>query len=629
MKANVVSLLAIFEKKMRLEVPLFQRQYVWSRDQQWEPLWEDISHKFTDYLEGRKDAPVHFLGAMVLDQKQTPTTHVEKRQVIDGQQRLTTLQIFLATFRDFCRAEGVEELAQECESFTINKGMMADPQVDQFKVWPTKVDQTQFRNVMLSGSRTELERRHPLVRRPYARKPDPRPRMVEAYLLFYEHLAEFFNGSDGEPPLCSDHSIGTRLEECFQALKTVLQVVAIDLDQDDDPQVIFETLNARGEPLLPADLLRNYIFLRTARQGESQEELYDEFWRRFDEDFWRQQVRQGRLYRPRSGLFMQHFLASRQTVDIPIKHLFVEYKYWIEKRRPFDNVRDELATLARQGEDFRRIISPAKSDPLYPLSKFLEVFEVGTAYPLLLTILDAQVSDEEVRGVSEVLESYLLRRAVCGLPTKNYNRVFLQLTRALQEKAPTIEAVKEQLSKLTGDSVMWPTDEVFWAAWSEKYAYQTLNNPKIVHILRRLSDSYLEAKTERLTIEGQLSVEHILPQSWLENWPLEDDSRGLSTVELWEADIDDPRAAATRRRNALLQTFGNLTILTQSLNSAVSNSAWPTKKPEILKWSLLPINLQLHGDEVWNEVAIGNRGRELFSRALVIWPAPGQEGKQG
>ena len=88
MKANAVSLLAIFEREMRLEVPLFQRQYVWNREQQWEPLWEDIERKFSEYLEGRKDAPVHFLGAMVLDQKQTPTTHVEKRQVIDGQQRL-------------------------------------------------------------------------------------------------------------------------------------------------------------------------------------------------------------------------------------------------------------------------------------------------------------------------------------------------------------------------------------------------------------------------------------------------------------------------------------------------------------------------------------------------------------
>ncbi len=86
MKATATPLLGVFEKKMRLEVPLFQRQYVWNKAQQWEPLWEDISRKFTEYIEGEKEAPVHFLGAMVLDQKQTPTTHVEKRQVIDGQQ---------------------------------------------------------------------------------------------------------------------------------------------------------------------------------------------------------------------------------------------------------------------------------------------------------------------------------------------------------------------------------------------------------------------------------------------------------------------------------------------------------------------------------------------------------------
>ena len=111
MDAHAVSLLAIFEKKMRLEVPLFQRQYVWSREQQWEPLWEDITRKFVEHLDGRRDAPVHFLGAMVLDQKQTPVTHVERRQVIDGQQRLTTLQIFISAFRDFCRERGVRELA--------------------------------------------------------------------------------------------------------------------------------------------------------------------------------------------------------------------------------------------------------------------------------------------------------------------------------------------------------------------------------------------------------------------------------------------------------------------------------------------------------------------------------------
>lgn len=620
MKAGAVPLLAIFEKKMRLEVPLFQRQYVWNREQQWEPLWEDISRKFSEYLEGRKESPVHFLGAMVLDQKQTPTTHVERRQVIDGQQRLTTLQLFLAAFRDFCRQNQCEDLAKECESYTLNKGMMADPEVDRFKVWPTQLDRLQFSDVVISGSRTELEERHPLRRRKYARKPDPRPRMVEAYLFFYNQLCEFFHGTPSDPPLAVEAPLELRLEECFQALKNALQVVVIDLEKEDDPQVIFETLNARGEPLLPADLLRNYIFLRAARLGEPQEELYSNYWQKFDDPFWREEVKQGRLLRPRSDLFMQHFLASRQTVDIPIKHLFVEYKFWIERDKPFATVESELSTLARQGDDFRRMIEPKAGDPLFPLAVFLQAFDVRTAYPLLLSILDSGISGDELSSICATLESYLLRRAVCGLTTKNYNRVFLGLTRNLRKRGVSHSTLVQLLKGQTGDSAEWPSDDLFREAWRSKHVYQLLNNPKVVHVLKRLNGTYLSSKVESLSFEGSLTVEHILPQKWIENWPLPDGSQGMSGIDLWSASETDPRAVASRKRDAVVQTFGNLTILTQALNSAASNSSWDVKKPELLKHSLLPINQELHKWESWDESAITERGEALFERALKIWP---------
>jgi hypothetical protein len=190
MKADAVTLLGIFEKKMRLEVPLFQRQYVWTKDLQWEPLWDDISRKFIDQIEGRLDSPVHFLGAMVLDQKQTPIAYVEKRQVIDGQQRLTTLQLLIAAFRDFCSENGSLDVAAELQGFVFNKGMMVDPEVERFKVWPTQADRQQFGDVMSSGSRDELEKRNPLVKRKYKRTDEPRPRMVEAYLYFRDQMEQ-------------------------------------------------------------------------------------------------------------------------------------------------------------------------------------------------------------------------------------------------------------------------------------------------------------------------------------------------------------------------------------------------------------------------------------------------------
>jgi Protein of unknown function DUF262/Protein of unknown function (DUF1524) len=622
MKANAVPVVALFEKKHILEVPLFQRQYVWGREQQWEPLWEDLSRKFTEHLDGRIDGPVHFLGAMVLDQKQTPTTHVERRQVIDGQQRLTTLQVFLAVFRDLCAELGFAPLSDECEQYTLNKGLMARPEVDCFKVWPTQADRGQFADVMTARSRNALEQKHPLTRRAYARKYNPRPRMVEAYVFFYDCLREFFLGADDEPA-AGGQPLVQRLDACLTALKSSLQVVVIDLDKDDDAQVIFETLNARGEPLLPADLLRNFIFLRAGRLGEDQESLYEEFWAPFDDPFWRKEVRQGRLSRPRSDLFMQHFLASRQCTDIPAKHLFVEYKYWIESARPFSTVRDELATLARQREFFRTIVAPRQHDVIAQLATFLDRFDMSTSYPLLLHLAELGLSNEQWDVISKVIESYLLRRAVCGLTPKNYNRIFLSLARALRrDDGETAQRLEVYLATLRGESSEWPTDDVFERAWNTQHVYQAMGHPKVIHVLRRLSDAMLGPMHERVTIDGPLSVEHILPQSWEDAWPLQDGSRGLSYVDLWSADEANPIAQASRIRNAALHTIGNLTILTQSLNASVSNGPWAAKKPAILRNSFLPLNQDLYEVETWDEAAIAKRSARLFEIARTIWPPP-------
>jgi len=620
MDVHKSSLLAVFDAKQRLEVPLFQRQYVWSEDQQWLPLWEDIERKFTEALEGRKDAPNHFLGAMVLDQKQTPTGHVVVRQVIDGQQRLTTLQIFLSAYRDFCKDQGCAALAAECEKFLFNTGMMANAEVDKFKVWPTQLDRLQFSDVVSAGSREELLKRHPLRRKPYARKPEPRPRMIEAYLFFYDCLSSFFLGGEGELPLGAEHAIEARVDECFQTLRNGLMVVVIDLQKDDDPQVIFETLNARGEPLLPADLLRNYIFFRAGRENLDVEAVYKKYWSSFDDEFWREEVKQGRLNRPRSDLFMQHFLASRQGQDIPIKHLYVEYRHWVETAHPFLNVTEELATLARQGAHFRSIVSPKDGDVVFELSNFLESFDIRTAYPLLLALMDADIDPTEWHAISDVLESYLVRRAVCNLGTKNYNRIFLSLTRNLRKDGFSASQLKSALLSQSGDSGLWPDDATFRESWLHKPLYGPLNSPKLVHVFGRLNQTYMSTKSENLAFSQQPTVEHIMPQGWIANWPLADGSKGLDFMELYSAAESDPRAIATRARETAVQTLGNLTILSSGLNSAQSNYAWEQKRPELMKHSLLPLNQSLLELGAWNESAIQKRGADLYERAREIWP---------
>jgi uncharacterized protein with ParB-like and HNH nuclease domain len=622
MKADAVTLLGIFEKKMRLEVPLFQRQYVWSKEHQWEPLWDDISRKFIDQMEGRLDSPVHFLGAMVLDQKQTPTANVEKRQVIDGQQRLTTLQIFVAAFRDFCSENGSLDVAAELQEFVFNRGMMANPEVEKFKVWPTQADRRQFTDVMSSGSREELEKRNPLVKKKYARTFDPRPRMVEAYLYFRDQMDEFFMGNDNEAAPEGNPSLAARLELSFTALKSLLKVVVIDLETGDDAQVIFETLNARGEPLLPADLLRNFIFLRAARLNEPQEQLYEKYWRKFDDSFWREEVKQGRLLRPRSDLFIQHFLASRLTIDIPIKHLFVEYKSWINSTSPYASIEVELSALSRQGDHFRRIVEPQRFDFLFPLVTFLDIFDIRTIYPLLLHLLDQNLPGSEWIHISAALESYLLRRAVCGLTTKNYNRVFLGLTRTLRRDGTSAGRVCQALSDLKGDSTAWPRDEAFRASWNTASVYQVLQSGRLAHLFRRLNDRLINPKSEVISIDSPLTIEHLMPQGWIENWPLSDGAGGLTDAQLEDADPENPTAIGTRRRNALVHSIGNLTIVSQALNSSVSNASWEIKKPELMAASLLSINQRLVTKTEWNEASIVARSEDLFTLALNIWSSP-------
>lgn len=617
MNADAQPLLSIFENKIRLEVPLFQRPYVWSREQQWEPLWEDISRQFIEYLQGRRDGPVHFFGAMVMDQKQTPIKYVPKRQIVDGQQRLTTIQIFLAAFRDFCRLQGCDAIADECDKYTRNTGMMADPMTEQFKVWPTQADRPVFRDVMTLGSLEAIEQKYPLIKKKYSNKYEPRPRMVDAYSFVADHLKTFFVGTPSDQAFQGDRPLCDRLDECLQAFTLSIYVVVIDLDHGDDAQVIFETLNARGEPLLPADLLRNFIFLRAARAGENTDALYTEFWRPFDDDFWRHEVRQGRLLRPRSDLFMQHFLSSRRLADIPVKHLYVEYKYWIEKVQPFKTVPDELRALASQRNVFRRFLESKTGDPLAPLARVLDIFDLGTAYPLLLAFAETAPSDQQWNSLSRIMESFIVRRSVCGWTTQAYNRVFLGAMKQ-SSTSLTVESIEAYLRAGKGESVEWPSDSAFHERWMNIHAYKLLSNSRIVHILKRISDRMINANSEDVVVHSPLTVEHIMPQSWVDNWLLADGTRGATREERDGLPASDPRREQSDRRDAILQTFGNLTLVTQPLNSILSNGPWLTKRPHLTA-SLLPLNQPLLAENEWSEVQILERGEMLFRHALQLW----------
>jgi hypothetical protein len=539
----------IFDAKKRYVVPLFQRQYVWNREDHWEPLWEDLRRKFDEKLFGRSGPP-HFLGAMVIDQKRFYGNEVPTHLIVDGQQRLTTFQIFLAAFRDICQSQEFNESAEECHRYLENTGKMAQPDTERYKVWPTHLDRDQFKAVVDSRSREELERRFPRIRRKFARYDDPRPSMIECYLFFHEQIVEFLKTDEHET------TAAERVDKIFEALRESLQVVTIELEGDDDPQVIFETLNARGAPLLPSDLLRNFIFWRAAQRKEPQERLYQDYWLPFDEGFWRTEEKQGRLLRPRSDIFLQHYLSLRQAKEINIGHLFVEYKDWIKTGKPFETVELELIDLDQQRGYFRKLVEPEPSTRLGQFAVTLKVFEVRTVYPLVLGILERDALPAELDGILTDLESYIVRRAICNLTTKNYNRQFLSLLGRLPKGHLTRALVRTLLLESSAETAVWPRDEVFQEHWLSTPSYQRLGPVKTQHVLRCIEERLRGRKSEIVEIKSDLSVEHVLPNEWIDNWPLPNGRKGIGWLERFDEGADKEDVNASALRDQLLHSFG-------------------------------------------------------------------------
>jgi len=618
MKPYSRSIFDLFDGKRRYEVPLFQRQYVWNLEDHWEPLWEDIERKFVQRLNGVASTP-HFLGAMVLDQRRVYGNAVDVQLVIDGQQRLTTFQIFLAAFRDVCATEGLQAYADECSRYLYNTGIMENEKVEKYKLWPTNMDRKQFADVIDSKSTEELNNRHPIVRRKYQRHDDPRPTMIECYVFFYVQLNAFMKSEE------YTQALADRVATMHEALRGALQVVTVELEGDDDPQVIFETLNARGEPLLPSDLLRNFIFLRAAQKHESQENLYAEYWLPFDDDFWRALEKQGRLLRPRSDIFLQHYLTLHRRQEVLISHLYNEYKDWIKATNPFKTVEAELANLSKYRTCFRELVQPDPSTAIGRFSAFLRVFDLSTVYPLVLGMMGAGLNDDELARMLEDLESYILRRAVCELGTKNYNRFFLTVLSKLAKSEFNSQNLRAALVEQKGESVIWPDDARFKHAWLSKPVYESIGPGRTQYVLREIERRLYQPRAERIEILSTLSVEHVLPDQWIEQWPLENGSRGVTFLEQFDQTRSQEDIAATIKRDEAKNTFGNLTLLTQPLNSSVSNSPFLVKKPEILRNSALALNRYFHNVDVWDDEQIKVRGEELFKTAVTKWPYPAEK----
>lgn len=632
MDAFTKQLETLFDPNVLYQVPLFQRPYVWDEKDNWEPLWEDIQSLLDKRLRTGKAHP-HFMGAIVLEQVPHPAGSIETRLVIDGQQRFTTLQVFLMAARNLCTANGATKFAARFSGLVENDEDRIENEGEKYKLMPTNSDRAAFQLVHEAKSDAELSQ---------ALKVEPGlmgSNIVGAYRYFSKRLADWVAGKlddDIDAVALAEKTIEDRLDSVWQVVKNGLQLVVINLTSGDETQVIFETLNARGTELLPADLIKNYLFRKAARvEGTTEkdvEKLYAKHWERFDSKFWREPVKQGRIFRPRIDLFINHYLSMMTRDEVKSTHLFNAYKQFVEEAQADPEASipvpttpaEHIAQLAQFGDVFQAFFNPKDHDTLALFLRRLDAVDTATVYPFLLYAHATLMPDkkDEFDKILSVLESFLMRRLITNYTSKNYNRLFVEIIKALEKGGGLTSAnVAEQLGKGTGDSAKFPTDDDLLTAIFERELYGKLGTKKVRAVLEALDAYSMHSKSEAIAMPTNLTIEHVLPQTWQTHWPLP-----------VEALVDEvSKKKAEDRRDAMLNTLGNLTLITGKFNSSLQNAAWVNKRPELLQYSKLNLTRYFHGEEAntWDEAAIRVRTEYLFRQLLNIWPNAQKVAVQG
>lgn len=622
MEASSRQLDSLFSPDVLYRVPLFQRPYVWNEEDNWSYLWADIQMLLDKHLRVGSVHP-HFMGAIVLEQVPNPAGSIQSRLVIDGQQRFTTLQVFLIAARNACAARGIAKYTARFRSYVENNEHRVEREEEKFKLLPTNFDRAAFQLVHDAKTDAELSasaKAHPEV---------ASSNIIGAYRYLSAELADWLNGLDDDDSVPSDTADEQRLETLWQVVMSGLQLVVINLTNKDETQVIFETLNARGTPLLPADLIKNFLFNKASKivgATEAQvEKLYIKHWKGFDDNFWREEVKKGRIYRPRIDLFINHYLSMMTRDEVRSTHLFEAYKGFYR-----DSVEagagdaalpqspsDHIEQLAKYAGVFEAFFNPKGHETLTLFLRRLEAVDTATVYPFLLYAHSKLMPDnrDEFDAVLGVLESFLMRRLIINLTPKNYNRLFVDLIKAV-EKSGTLSAasVNDYLAKGSGDSTRFPTDEELRSTVMERELYGRIAQKKVRALLEALDAQSLSRKSEAISMPTDLTIEHVLPQAWLKHWPLPDEVK---------ADKLEEQKAIVRRSTAL-NTLGNLTLINGSFNSSLQNVAWSIKRPELLKLSKMNLIQYFHGSEadVWDEAAIAARTDHMFSKLVEIWPGP-------
>ncbi|ADG06892.1 DUF262 and DUF1524 domain-containing protein [Kyrpidia tusciae] len=556
MKAQEANLLAFLQGPKQFVVPIFQRNYSWTR-RQCEQLWQDIVQ-----VGKHPGMGGHFLGSVVyVERGLYHVSSVPRLMVIDGQQRLTSITLLLAALADVVEASGA---SAEVNPRRIRHYYLFNSEEEgemRYKLLLTRRDRDTLKAVL---EYRELPR-------------EASERIKENYAYFRDQLEK---GSI-EP------------QTVFDGISRLF-IVDIALDREhDNPQLIFESLNSTGLDLSQTDLIRNYILM--GLEANEQEALYERYWYPMEQRF---------ILHDEDGTFdrfIRDFLTVKTGVIPKIGGVYEFFKNW--HRQSGATVTDILQELHHYSRYYLYLIAPQTVDnpQLRSLLSDIRQLRVDVAYPLLMAAFedyDRQLLTlEELCRVLQWVESYVFRRAVCGIPTNSLNTTFAQLIREV-DKENYLESL--QIALLTKESYRrFPSDEEFVEQLKIKDLYHFRSR---MYFFRKLENF---DRKEPVVVENY-SIEHIMPQ----NPNLSDE---------WKKELGERWKEISAQ---YLHTLGNLTLT--GYNPELSDR--PFREKRDMKGgfaeSPLRLNRSLARLDAWNEAAIVARAEELAALAVKVWPRP-------
>jgi uncharacterized protein with ParB-like and HNH nuclease domain len=539
MNAKETKVQPLIEGTKQFVVPLFQRPYSWER-KHWEMLWGDLMDLYEE-----EQPRNHFMGSVVTMPAVSVPEGVTKYVLIDGQQRITTILLLLALIRDLARSSP-GTLANQIEDLLLFNRYQEG--TDTFKLLPTQVDRETFVKIMLGE---QVAGENQITRS-------------------YKYFDKLLRSSDS-----------LNLEKLRGIIIRNLVLVSIVLDSDDNPHLIFESLNAKGRALTQADLIRNYFFMRM--HADQQEQMYATYWAPLLERLGEDLTECIRHFLMKDGAVVKQgevFFTLKERGDRKTQQQVIEY----------------LKELAKFAGYYDRLLHPER-EPNAAVRRGMQMLnrlEVTTAYPFLLNVYDdfarGAITEAQAVETLDVLENFVFRRFVCGIPTNTLNKIFPQLYAQSLQSGDLVAGVKAVLAMKN-----YPRDAEFRERFKAARFYGGDRGVKGKLALERLEESFGHRESVQT---DDLTIEHVMPQT-LTDW--------------WKTHLGADWEHAHARS---LDTIGNLTL--SGYNPQLSNADYPEKR-EILRASHLELNRHFADVSDWTEASISERAEALAVRALQIW----------